>query len=158
MCIRDRWLVDGCWPVEATDDSTTTMATLMTFVKRRYRLFTPLASALEHRSELLDPLSHIDFAYVHVSPCIDPDGVRERHLTSQPAAAAEVAEGLPALPVDRPDDVVMRVGDEEILLLRVLRHHHLVGGAANRLLEGHGNRHRRRVLHGQAGASASLRR
>src|ERR1043166_3881909 len=38
-----------------------------------------LTGSRENRSELLDPLPHIDFAHVHVSPRINPDGVRERH-------------------------------------------------------------------------------
>src|SRR5688572_20162401 len=80
----------------------------------------PLAGAAENRSKLLDPFSHVDFAHVHVSPCIDPDCVREGHLAGEPATAAEIPEGLAVLPLDNPDDVVMRVRDEEILLLRVL--------------------------------------
>ena len=77
----------------------------------------------------------VDFADVDVAERIDPDGVREGHLAGQPAASAKVPERLAALALDGPDDVVVRVGHEEILLLRVLGDHHLVDRAADGLGE-----------------------
>lgn len=108
-------------------------------------------------SELLNPFPHIDFANVHVALRVDSNRVRKGHLAGQAAAATEVPDRLAALPLDNPNDVVVRVGDEQILLLRIFRNHHLVHGAADRLVERHGRCHGGNLREVQAAAPASLR-
>src|SRR3974390_51732 len=90
-----------------------------------------LAGVRKHRRKLLDSLAHVDLAHIDVAERIGPDRVWKDHLAGQPALAAEVSQRLAALSLDDPDDVVMRVGHEQILLLRVFGYHHLVCGAAD---------------------------
>src|SRR5208283_2901704 len=89
-----------------------------------------LPGVRKHWRKLLDPLAIVDLAHIDVAARIGSDRVRKDHLAGQPALAAELSQRLAALSFDDPDDVVMRVGHEQILLLRVFGYHHLVRGAA----------------------------
>src|SRR6185503_2886592 len=107
-----------------------------------HTIATHLPRAREDRGKPLDPLAEVDFADIEIAERIDPDGVRKRHLTGQAAASAKVSERLAALALHGPDDVVVRVGHEQILLLRVLGDDHLVGRAADGLGERADDLHR----------------
>lgn len=69
-------------------------------------------SARQNRSKLLDPFGRVDFTHENIPERVRADRVREVKLTGKATVPAEVPKCLTALPVDRLDDVVMRVCDE----------------------------------------------
>ena len=100
-----------------------------------------LANADWYRGKLLDAFGGINFTNKYVSERVDTDRIGEMKLPGQAAVSTEVAERLATFPFDFPNHVIVRVCDEQILLLGIFGNNHLVHAAADRGVEG-SDRHR----------------